>query len=282
MRKSQRIYERLEEDEVRDFFQAIEDLNVLEILEDRLNPPSENRLFNPDARPLFLTEDQEPEDTNMKDLVLCLAGLAVGPIINDETWQCFDFKKRPKIRSFWKKLFPQKYVLYNFIIKDVLTMSLIDIVNGIKNSNKSTDVKLLLSLAVFDKILSCTEHMFSLSSFMDIFISLYNEYASFDDIKSLFKGWYLIQYLAADAEHSLTPRQNSNHRFGLGMLNMNNKIGVNSIDIIINCQMITELIDGTNMANSLKKDMFIEKYIKYQDYIKYHNFFESTFKSGNS
>lgn len=111
--------------------------------------------------------DMDNKPTDINDLVLFLAGTTVHPLLQNYLWQFYGYKKRPKSGAFFNRMFPKKYALENFITKEVLTMSLIDVLNGIKKSEVSVDTKLLISLGLIDQILSTTKQLFSTDSFMD-------------------------------------------------------------------------------------------------------------------
>ncbi len=116
----------------------------------------------------------ENKITDINDLVLQLAVMAIEPmLLNDQVWQCYGYKKRPKHGSIWDKIFPKMFVLENFISKEILTMGLIDVLNGIKKSAETSETKLIISIGVVDQFLSATKNMFSLDLFMENFISTY-------------------------------------------------------------------------------------------------------------
>lgn len=114
--------------------------------------------------------------TDINDLVLQLAVMAMKPALDDEVWQCYGYKKRPKHGSMWDKIFPKMFALENFISQELLIMGLIDVLNGIKKSNETPDTKLLISIGVIDQLLTATEHMFSSELFMK---NLFSSYASY-------------------------------------------------------------------------------------------------------
>ena len=114
--------------------------------------------------------------TDINDLVLSLAVVARKPLLNDEVWQCYGYKKRPRQGNMWNKIFPKMFELENFISKEILTMGLIDVLNGIRKSTETSDTKLLISIGVVDQFLSTTKHMFSLDLFME---NLFSTYASY-------------------------------------------------------------------------------------------------------
>lgn len=118
----------------------------------------------------------EEKQTEINDLVLFLAATAMKPLLRDDLWQCYGYIKRPKHGSMLSKMFPEKYILEDYITKEVLTMGLIDILNAIKKSNPSPDIKLLISIGVIDQFLSTTKHLFSSESFID---NLFVSYESF-------------------------------------------------------------------------------------------------------
>lgn len=118
----------------------------------------------------------EHKITDINDLVLNLAVVAMKPLLNDEVWQCYGYRKRPKHGNMWNKIFPKMFVLENFISQELLIMGLIDVLNGIKKSTETPDTKLLISIGVVDQFLSTTKHMFSSELFMENLLSSYASY----------------------------------------------------------------------------------------------------------
>ena len=115
----------------------------------------------------------ENKITDINDLVLQIAVMTMRPVLNDEVWQCYGYKKKPKHGSMWDKIFPKMFALENFISQELLIMGLIDVLNGIKKSNETPDTKLLISIGVIDQFLTTTEHMFSSELFMKNLFSSY-------------------------------------------------------------------------------------------------------------
>jgi len=120
--------------------------------------------------------NMENKIADINDLVLQLAVMAMKPVLNDEVWQCYGYRKKPKHGSILDKIFPKMFVLENFISQELLIMGLIDVLNGIKKSNETPDTKLLISIGVIDQFLTTTEHMFSSELFMK---NLFSSYASY-------------------------------------------------------------------------------------------------------
>lgn len=109
------------------------------------------------------------EDIN--DIVLLLAIWGIEPILRDEIWQSYGYKKRPRKGHIWSKLFPKRFELDYWIKKEILTMGTIDVLNGIKNSNLSYDKKVLIGVGVIDQILAKTEHMLNKETFLQNVVS---------------------------------------------------------------------------------------------------------------
>lgn len=114
--------------------------------------------------------------TDINDLVVFLAATAMKPLLNEEVWQCYGYKKRPIKGAIWTKLFPKKFALDNFISREVLTIGLIDMLNGIKKSDVPDDTKLLIAVGVVDQFLATTKNMFKTDDFMQ---NLFSAYASY-------------------------------------------------------------------------------------------------------
>ena len=118
----------------------------------------------------------EEKPTDINDLVSYLTGTSMKPLLDDDLWRCYGYRKRPVSGAIFSKLFPKRHELENFITKEVLTMGIIDVLNGIKKSNLSPDDKLLVSLGVVDQFLVTTKHLFTDEIFMD---NLFTAYDSF-------------------------------------------------------------------------------------------------------
>lgn len=118
----------------------------------------------------------ENKITDINDLVLFLASIAMKPLLRDDIWQCYGYNKRPVKGDIWNKMFPKKFELDNFITREILTMGLIDVISGIKKSKEATETKLLISIGVIDQFLTTTKHLFPTDLFME---NLFSAYASF-------------------------------------------------------------------------------------------------------
>jgi hypothetical protein len=118
----------------------------------------------------------ENKITDINNLVLFLATTGMRPLLNDEIWRYYGYKKRPKKGDIWNKLFPKMFELENFIAKEILIIGLIDLLNGIKKSKETYDTKLLISIGVIDQFLSATKHLLSADLFMEDLFSAYASY----------------------------------------------------------------------------------------------------------
>lgn len=114
--------------------------------------------------------------TDINDLAVFLAATAMKPVLSDEIWQCYGYRKKPKHGAIWDRIFPKMFALENFISREVLTMGLIDVLNGIKKSDVPDDTKLLIAVGVVDQFLSTTKNMFKTEDFMQ---NLFSAYASY-------------------------------------------------------------------------------------------------------
>lgn len=120
---------------------------------------------------------------DINDLVLFLTGIAMEPVLNNGIWQNYGYKKRPRKGGIWYTLFPNKFQLETLITKEILTMGIIDVLNGIKKSNKSSDTKLLISLGLIDQFLSTLKNRFDHNSFMENLFSVYGDSLECDKSK---------------------------------------------------------------------------------------------------
>ncbi len=113
--------------------------------------------------------------TDINDLVLSLAVLAMKPLLSDEVWQCYGYKKRPKHGNIWNRISPKIFELENFIQKELIVMGLIDVFNGVKKSTENSDTKLLISIGIVDQFLSLPNNK-SHELFMENLFSTYDTY----------------------------------------------------------------------------------------------------------
>lgn len=191
---------------------------------------------------------------DINDLVTYLTGTAMQPLLKNEIWQSYGYRKRPKKGAIWNKIFPNKFQLENFIATEILTMGLIDTLNGVKKSTKSHDTKLLISLGVVDQFLSTTEHMFNTSSFME---NLFSSYASFlKQNKSK-----LHEPIILKAKEILDKKDFAKFMVGtIKLLAMTPYDG----DYLIKSNYIMNLINKSTVKNKLKISMSDEMYKKYE------------------
>jgi hypothetical protein len=118
----------------------------------------------------------ENKISDINDLALQLAVMAMKPVLNDEVWRRYGYKTLPKHGSIWDKIFPKMFALENFISQELLVMGLIDVLNGIKKTAETPDTKLVISIGVVDQFLSTTKNMFPSDLFME---NLFSSYASY-------------------------------------------------------------------------------------------------------
>jgi len=118
------------------------------------------------------------EINDINELVDVLTGIVVQLILNDDIWKKFGFKKRPRKGHVWHRIFPKKFELNNLIIRETITMGLIDTFNGIKKSNLPIEIKLLISTGLIDRTLPTISHLFDAEVFIDNLISTYHSCSS--------------------------------------------------------------------------------------------------------
>lgn len=196
-----------------------------------------------------MTHESEIDDIN--DLVVVLAGIGVKPLLNDEIWQCYGYRKRPVKGNIWNKLFPKIFSLQNFISKEVLTMGLIDILNGIKKSAESHKVKLLLMVGVTDQFLATTGHIFPPDEFMENLFSSYKSYSQ--DSKSGLHGPIILK-----AKDVLDKKDFA--RFMVGTIKL---LAAAKDDFLLRSNLIKDTIDKSAKKNQLRLSMSKEMYRKY-------------------
>lgn len=196
-------------------------------------------------------------ENNTKDinkLVYYLAYLSMKPILDDGVWQCYGYKKRPKHGSYWDKIFPKMFELQNFISIEILKMGLIDVLNGVKKSTKTIDIKLLISIGIIDQFLSTTKHMFSTSIFMDDFFSSYTAHLKCEKSK-------IHEPVILKSKNVLNKRNFA--KFMIGTIKL---IAIeNTDDFLLNSDYIKDFIEKSSQEDKLQISMpseMCEKYIR--------------------
>lgn len=194
----------------------------------------------------------ENKITDINDLVLFLTSTAMKPLLNDEIWQCYGYKKRPVKGNMWNKLFPKKFELENLITKEILTMGLIDVLNGIKKSDKTLETKLLISIGIIDQFLSTTKHLFSSNLFMENLFSTYTSFLRSDKSK-------LHEPFILKAKDALEKKNFA--KFMIGTIKL---LAIEQHDdFILNSNYIKNAVDNSAVENELKISMSKEKWREY-------------------
>ncbi|QQG43974.1 MAG: hypothetical protein HYW86_03875 [Candidatus Roizmanbacteria bacterium] len=194
----------------------------------------------------------ENKITDINDLVACLTAAAMKPLLNDNVWQCYGYNKRPIKGNIWNKLFPKKFELDNFITREILTMGLIDILNGIKKSNQTFDTKLLISIGLIDQYLSTTKHLFSEDLFMENLFSSYYAFKICDKSK-------LHEPFILKAKDVLNKKNFA--KFMVGTIRL---LAIeHAADYLLNSNNIKDFVDNSLVENILKISMPEEKWREY-------------------
>lgn len=190
---------------------------------------------------------------DINDLVLYLAATAMKPLLEDEIWQCYGYRKKPKHGAIWHKILPNKFELDDYITINILTIGLIDILNGIKKSNKSPEEKLLITLGVIDQFFITTKSMFNFDTFIDNVCSTYSSYLDNDKSK-------LHEPIILKSKEVLSKK--SFAKFMVGTIQL---LGVseNKGDYLLKSSYIIDTINKSSLDNKLSLSMPEEEYKKY-------------------
>lgn len=192
---------------------------------------------------------------DINDLVEYLAATAMRPLLDDEVWRAYGYNKRPKSGSVWHKMFPDKFELEDFITKEVLTMGLIDTLNGVKKSKLSFDEKLLVSLGVLDQFISTTKHMFGPDSFIDNLMTSYASYVKNDKSK-------VHEPVILKSKDVLNKKNFT--KFMVGTITLLG-ISPHEGDYFLKSSVLKDTIDNTTFENKLKISMPEEMYKRYTE-----------------
>lgn len=199
----------------------------------------------------------EKKITNINDLVLFLSGAVTHTLLADNMWQKFGFKRRPKKGNIWNRIFPNKYALDILITKEIITMCLIDVLNGIKKSTKSKKDKILIAIGVIDKFLYSTEHFFDHSILMTNIFDTYSKFLNSEQSKH-------HEIFIDRAKLILNKKQFVIYTIGIIKL-----LSIPSIsgDILLISDDIKDIINDSSTENKLEVKMPKEIYIEYEPMI---------------
>lgn len=194
----------------------------------------------------------ENKITDINNLVLFLTATAMKPLLDDEVWQCYGYRKRPRHGNIWNNIFPKMFELENFISKEILIMGLIDVLNGIKKSTETSDTKLLISIGVVDQFLSTTKHMFSSDLFMENLFSTYASYLKSEKTK-------IHEPIILKAKDVLNKKDFAKFMVGTIKLLLDARTG----DFLLKSDYFKDIIEKSSKENKLKISMPDEIYKKY-------------------
>jgi len=85
----------------------------------------------------------------INSLLDILSGLSVRSIFDDDLWKIYGFRRRP--RTFIINFFPSKKLYIRLIKRDIISMGIIDIINGIKKSNIDKNTKVIIAMGVLNR-----------------------------------------------------------------------------------------------------------------------------------
>lgn len=194
---------------------------------------------------------------DINDLVSYLTAKGTKPLLYDEIWKCYGFKKRPSHKSKLNSLLGKNFDLENNIIKEVLTMGLVDIINGIRKSKESRVTKLLITLGVIDQFLSMTKNVIIPDQLIESFLYTYENYRanSKTDLHAL---------IVYKIKNKLNKRDFLKFLAGTEKLLALKANG----DFLIKSDYITKIIENSYKYRKLNLMMTGDEYEKYSSLIK--------------
>jgi hypothetical protein len=195
----------------------------------------------------------EHDIADINDLVHVLAAAGMKPVLHDEVWQCYGYKKVPRRGQVWYKMFPKTFALEKYIQRELLTMGLIDVLNGIKKSAVTSDTKLLIAIGVIDAFLSTTKGLFSSDAFMEHLFSTYASLLISDQSERHMPAILRAKEVLDDKD---VPR------FWVGTTKLFIYF-MSADDVLLRINHIKDSIDSSSMENKLRISMPGEMYDKY-------------------
>ncbi|OGM08579.1 hypothetical protein A2Z67_06350 [Candidatus Woesebacteria bacterium RBG_13_36_22] len=194
---------------------------------------------------------------DINDLVLQITARGTKPLLHDDIWKCYGFKKTPSHKNIFFRLFRKKCSLENCVISEVLTMGLIDVITGIKKSKESRVNKLLISLGVIDQFISMTKHMIAPDHLLESLLYTYESYLATDK-RNLYS---LIVY---KAKNKLNKKDFAKFLAGTEKLL---KLKPNG-DFLVKSSKIREIVENSFKENKLNISMSKDEFEKYSSLVK--------------
>ncbi|MFA6007024.1 MAG: hypothetical protein WC784_00040 [Candidatus Shapirobacteria bacterium] len=201
-----------------------------------------------------INNTDKAKTTDINDLINYLAGTAMNPLLDNSLWQCYGYAKRPKHGSIVEEMFPKKFELDKFITKEVLTMGLIDVLNGIKGSNKSPEDKIFLAMGLLDIFIFTTKHLFPPEEYMEELYQKYGEYLKAEKDKL-----HITAILRA--REKLNKKNAAKFLVGTTQIFASNP---NQENFLIDNKKVSGIINDTNITGQLKISMpkdFLDKHV---------------------
>jgi len=144
------------------------------------------------------------------------------------------------------------FALENFITKEILTLGLIDVLNGVKKTTESTDTKLLILVGVVDQFLSTTKHLFSSDLFMENLFYTYAAYLTSEKSK-------IHEPVILKAKDILNEKDFA--RFMVGTIKL---LAIeDDDDFLLRSDYIKGVVEKSSKKNKLKISMTDEAYRKF-------------------
>jgi hypothetical protein len=194
---------------------------------------------------------------DINELVLHITARGTGPLMLDEVWRCYGFKRKPSYKKLLTRIFRKSCELENYIIKEVLIMGLVDIINGIRKSRESRATKLLISLGVIDQFISMTKHIITPDHLLESLLYTYESYLVTDkqNLRSL---------IVYQARNKLRKQDFVKFMEGTDKLLALKSNG----DFLVKSDQIKEVIENSYKDKKLDISMSVEEYEKYSSFIK--------------
>ncbi len=107
----------------------------------------------------------------------------MSPVLSDDAWHSFGYKRRPKRGSIWYRLFPKRLHLETFIMREILTIGLIDVLDGIKHSKETSNAQLQIAIGVVDRVFTTAQKLYPADLFAENLFETYSLFLKTEESK---------------------------------------------------------------------------------------------------
>ena len=118
---------------------------------------------------------------NINDVCGVLTGLACNTLLQDELWQAFGYKNRPRYGNFFRRFInSEKLAIHDFIIKEAAALAFLDIMSGVYTNVESRNERILLMAGTSLNLCSVMDQVFKTEEYFEYLETSIQDYQPTD------------------------------------------------------------------------------------------------------